>query len=163
MAFRDAMEVTRSPPMTWEDQVQEEEDECERCSSTGGDSQPCPSSLQLEGCDVSDVSMAEEGPQQCDCDVVVEEEREESMETDAPLDSATPTLLPEKAMLENLEAEVEEDHHSQMLEESTDQNPPHDSDPDEDELLRPPANISVPGGHSNDSIALVISLGDDDL
>ena len=26
MAFRDAMEVTKSPPMTWEDQVQEEYD-----------------------------------------------------------------------------------------------------------------------------------------
>ena len=31
---------------------------------------------------------------------------------------------------------------------------PHDSDPDEDELLGPPANISIPGGHSDDSIAL---------
>ena len=107
--------------------------------------------------------MAEEGPQQHDSDVVVEEEREESMETDAPLDSATPTLPPEKAMPEDLEAEVEEDCHSQMSEESTDQNPPHDSDPNEDELLGPPANISVPGGHSNDSIALIISPGDDDL
>ena len=74
MAFRDAMEVTQSPPMTWEDWVQEEE-ECERCSSTGGDSQPDPSALPLEGCDVSDVSMAEEGPQQCNSDVIVEEER----------------------------------------------------------------------------------------
>ena len=70
--------------MTWEDQVQEEEEECERHSSTGGDSQLCPSSLPLEGCNVSDVSMAEEGPQQCNSDVIVEEEREESMETDAP-------------------------------------------------------------------------------
>ena len=79
--------------------------------------------------------MAKEGPQQCDSDVVVEEEREESMETDAPLHSATPALLPEKAILEDLKAEVEEDHHSQMSEESTDQNLPHNSDPDEDELL----------------------------
>ena len=50
-----------------------------------------------------------------------------------------------------------------MSEESTDQNPPHDSDLDKDELLGLPADISVPGGHSNDSIALVVSLGDDDL
>ena len=107
--------------------------------------------------------MAKEGPQQCNSDIVVEEEREESMETDAPLDSATPTPPSEKAMLENLEAEVEEDCHSQMSEESTDQKPPHDSDPNEDELLGPLANISIPGGHSDDSIALVISLGDDDL
>ena len=152
------MEVARSPPMTWEDWVQEEE-ECERHSSTEGDSQPDLSSPPLEGCDVSDISMAKEGLQQCVSDVIVEEEREESMETDAPLDSAAPTLLKEK----DLEAEVEEDHHSQTSEESTNQNPPHDSDPDEDELLGPPANISVPRGHSDDSITLIISLGDDNL
>ena len=85
------------------------------------------------------------------------------METDAPLDSATPALLKEKVIPEDLEAEVEEDRHSQTSEESTDQNLPHDSDPDEDELLGPPADISVPGGHSDDSIALIISPGDDDL
>ena len=122
-----------------------------------------PSSLPLEGCNVSEVSMAEEGPQQCDYDMIVEEEREESMETDAPLDSTAPTLLKEKATPEDLKAEVEEDHRSQMSEESTDQNPPHDSDPDEDELLGPPADISVPRGHSDDSITLIISPGDDDL
>ena len=154
------MEVAQSPPMTWEDWVQQDEDEREGCSSTRGDSRACPSSPQLEGCDVSDVSMAEEGPQQHDSDVVVEEE---SMETDAPLDSAEPTPPLEKAMSENLEAEVEEDCHSQTSEESTDQNPPHDSDPDEDELLGPPADISIPRGHSDDSIALVNSPGDDDL
>ena len=119
-AFRDAMEVTRSLPLSWEDWVWEEEDEQERHSSTGGDSQLCPSSQQLEGCNVSDISMAEEVPQQCDSDVVVEEEREESMETDEPLDSAAPALLLEKAIPEDLEAEVEEDHQSQMSEESTD-------------------------------------------
>ena len=46
---------------------------------------------------------------------------------------------------------------------STNQNPPHNSNPDKDELLGPPTDISIPGGHSNDSIALVISPGDDDL
>ena len=107
--------------------------------------------------------MAEEGPQQHNSDIVIEEEREESMETGAPLDSAAPALLPEKAIPEDLGAEVEEDHHSQMSEESTDQNPPHDSDPNKDELLGLPADISVPGGHSDDSIALVVSPGDDDL
>ena len=61
MAFRDAMNVAQSPPMSWEDWVQEEE-ERERHSSTRGDSQPGPSPLPLEGCGVSDVSMAEEGP-----------------------------------------------------------------------------------------------------
>ena len=156
------MDVAQSPPMTWEDWVSEEEEEHERISSTGGDSQPCPSSLPLEGCNVSDISMAEEGPQQCDSDMIVEEERKESMETDAPLDSAAPALLKEKAIPKDLEAEVKEDHHSQTSEESTDQNPPHDSDPDEDELLGLPADISVPRGHSDDSIT-VVSPGDDDL
>ena len=163
MASRDAMEVTQSPPLSWEDQVWEEEDEQERHSSTGGDSQPCLSSPWLEGCNINDISMAEEGPQQCDSDVIVEEEREESMEMDEPLDSATPALLPEKAFLEGLEAEAEEDCHSHTSEESTDQNPPHDLDLDEDELLGPLADISIPGGHSNDSVALVVSPGDDDL
>ena len=107
--------------------------------------------------------MAEEGPQQCNSDVIVEEEREESMETDAPLDSATPTLLKEKAIPEDLEAKVKEDCHSQRSEESTDQNPPHDSDPDEDKLVGLPADISVPGEHSDNSITLVVSPRDDDL
>ena len=58
----DVMEVTQSPPLSWEDQVREEEDEQERHSSIGGDSQPCPSPARMEGCSVSDISMAEEGP-----------------------------------------------------------------------------------------------------
>ena len=163
MAFRDAMKGAWSPPLSWEERVQEEEDKQERCSSTRGDSQPCPSFPRLEGGNVSDISMAEEGPQQHDSDIVVEEEREESMEMDELLDSATPALLPEKAIPKDPEAKVEEDWHSQTSEESTDQNPPHDSDPNEDELLGPPADISIPGGHSDDSIALVVSPGDDDL
>ena len=161
MASKDAMEVARSPPLSWEDQVQEEEDEQERHSSTEGDSQPCPSSPRLEGCNVSDVLMADEGPQQCDSDVIVEEE--ESMEMDEPIDSGSPALLPEKAFLEVPEAEADEDRHSHMSEESTDQNPPHDSDLNEDELLGLPADISIPGGHSDDSVAHVVSPGDDDL
>ena len=69
--------------------------------------------------------MVDEGLLQHDSDVIIEEEREEGMETDVPLDSATPTPL--KAMSEDLEAGDHEDHCSQMLEESTNQNPPHDS------------------------------------
>ena len=107
--------------------------------------------------------MAKEGPLQHDSDMIIEEEREESMETDTPLDSAAPTPLKEKAIPEDLEAEVNEEHCSQTSEESTNQNLPHNSDPDKDELLGLPANISIPGGHSDDSITLIISLGDDDL
>ena len=63
---------------------------------------------RLEGCNVSDVLMAEEGPQQCDSDVmVVKEEIEESMEMDEPSNSAAPALLPEKAFPEGPEAEAE--------------------------------------------------------
>ena len=141
----------------------QEEEEQERCSSMGGDPQPGLSPLPLEGDSISDVSMADEGLLQCDSDVIIEEEREESMETDAPLDSATPTPLKEKAMSEDLEARDHEDHCSQMSDESTDQNLPQDSNPDEDKLLGPPTNISIPGGHSDDSIALVISPGEDNL
>ena len=85
------------------------------------------------------------------------------METDTPLDSAAPTPPEEKATLEDLKAEFDEDCCSQVSEESTNQNPPHNSNPDEDELLGPPADISVPSGHSDDSITLVIPPGDDDL
>ena len=117
----------------------------------------------MEGCNVSDVSMAEEGPQQCDSDIVVEEEIEESMETDEPSNIVAPAPLLDKAFPEGSEAEAEEDHHSHTSEESTDQNPPHYLDLNEDELLGLPADISIPGGHSNDSVALVVSLGDNDL
>ena len=144
-ASRDTMEVTQSPPLSWEDKVWEEEDKQERHSSVGGDSQPCPSPPQMEGCNVSDVSMAEEGPQQCDSNIVVEEEIEEGMEMDEPSNIATPALLPDKPCPEGFKAEAEEDCHSHTSEESTDQNPPHDLDLNEDELLGPLADISIPG------------------
>ena len=94
---------------------------------------------------------------------MVEEEIEESMEMDEPSNIATPTPLPDKAFPEGSETEAEGNCHSHTSEESTDQNLPHDSDLNEHELLGPPADISIPGGHSNDSVALVVSLGDDDL
>ena len=160
MAFRDAMDVTRSLSMSW-NQVQEEEEQVMH-SSTAGDPKLGSSPPPLEGDSISDVSMVNEGLLQCDSDVIIEEERE-GMDTDAPLDSAAPMPLKEKAMLEDLEAGHHEDCCSQTSEESTDQNPPHNSDPDEYELLGLPTDISVPGGNSNDSIALIISLGEDDL
>ena len=139
----------------------EEEDKQERHSSVGGDSQPCLSPPWLEGCNISDVSMVDEGLQQCDSDMVVEED--ESMEMDEPADSGSPTVLLEKGFLEGPKAKADEDQHSHTTEESMDQNPPHDSDLDEDELLGPLADVSIPGGHSDDSVTLVVSLGDDDL
>ena len=62
-----------------------------------------------------------------------------------------------------LRLKAEEDCHSHTSEESTDQNPPHDSDLNKDELLGPLADISIPGGHSDGSVALVVFPGDDDL
>ena len=58
---------------------------------------------------------------------------------------------------------VRDDQLSHTSKESTDQNPPHDSDLDEDELLGMITDISVPGGHSDDSITLVVPPGEDDL
>ena len=100
---------------------------------------------------------------QCDSDVVIEEEREESMDTDAPASPAAPIHLKEKSMSEDLEARDPDDHCSHMSEESTNQNPPHNSDPDEDKLLGLVTNVSIPGGHSDDSTALIISPGEDDM
>ena len=54
MAFRDAMDVTRSPSMSWEDRVQEEEEQ-EMHSSEAGDPEPGLSPLPLEGDGISDV------------------------------------------------------------------------------------------------------------
>ena len=50
-----------------------------------------------------------------------------------------------------------------MPQRRVDQNPPHDWDLDEDELLGPATDVSIPGGHSDDSVALVVSPKDDDL
>ena len=116
------MDITRSPSMSWEDRVQEEEEQ-ERHSSTEGDPKPDLPPPPLEGDSISDVSMVNEVLLQCDSDMIIEEEREESMETDAPLDSATPMPLKEKAMSEALKASDHEDCCSQTSEESTDQNP----------------------------------------
>ena len=138
------MDLAQSLSMSWEDWVQEEE-EWERHSSMEGDPKLGSSPLPLEGDSISDVSMVDEGLLQHDSNVIVEEEREEGMETDAPLDSAAPAPLKEKVMSEDLKAGDHEDHCSQTSEESTDQNPPHDSDPDEDELLGHQPTFLFPG------------------
>ena len=65
--------------------------------------------------------MAEEGPQQGDSDIVVEEEVEENMEMDDPPNVDAPAPIPDKAVPETSEPEAEDDHQSHVLEESTDQ------------------------------------------
>ena len=162
MALKEAMELGHSSSMTWED-LQKEEGWQRCCSTTEGSPSSGLLPPLLEGDNTSDVSMVNDSLLQHDSDVVIEEEREESMKTDIPLDSAAPMPLKEKAMSEDFEAGDPDDHCSHTSEESTKQNPPHDSNPDEDELLGLVTDISVPGGHSNDSIALIISPGEDDL
>ena len=162
MAFKKAMDLSQSSSMSWEDQVQKEEQQ--RCCSTmEGSPNPGSPPPLLEGDNASDVSMVDDSLLQCDSDMVIKEEREESMDTDIPPGPAAPMPLKEKSMSEDFEAGDPNDHCSHTSEESTNQNPPHDSNPDEDELLGPVTNISIPGGHSDDSIALIISPGEDDL
>ena len=136
------MELSHSSSMSWEDQVQKEE--CQRhYSTTEGSSNPGSPPLLLEGDNTSDVSMVDNSLLQCDSDVVIEEEREESMDTDIPASPAAPMPLKEKSMLEDFEARDPNDHCSHMSEESTNQNLPHDSDPNEDELLGLVTDISI--------------------
>ena len=58
---------------------------------------------------------------------------------------------------------VWDDQFSQMSKESTDQNPPHDSDLNEDKLLGMVTDVSIPGGHLDNSITLIIPPGEDNL
>ena len=81
----------------------------------------------------------------------------------SPASPVAPVPLKEISIQEGFKARDPDDHCSHTSEESTNQNPPHDSDPNEDELLGPITDISIPGGHSDDSITLVISLGEDNL
>ena len=78
VAFRDAMVPTQSS-MSWDDQVQEEEEQ-KRCSPMEGSPNPGSSPPPLEGDNISDVSMVNDSLLQHDSDVVIKEEREESME-----------------------------------------------------------------------------------
>ena len=163
MAFKEAMELSWSSSMSWEDQVQKEEEWQRHYSTMEGSPNLGLAPPLLEGDNASNVSMVDDSLLQRDSDIVVKEEREESMDTDIPASPAAPMPLKEKSMLEDFEAGDPDDHCSHMSEESTNQNLPHDSDPNEDELLGLVTNISIPRGHSDDSIALVVSPGEDDL
>ena len=74
-----------------------------------------------------------------------------------PQTLAHPLFFQRKAFQKAPEAKADEDWHSHTTEESMDQNLPHNSYLNEDKLLGPPADVSIPGGHSDDSIALVVS------
>ena len=83
--------------------------------------------------------MINDGLIQHDSDVMVEEEREVDMETGAPASPTTPTPPEESPIQQGSEAGdvAQGDQLSQTSKESTDQNPPHNSDLDEEELLGP--------------------------
>ena len=139
------MELSHSSSMSWEDQVQKEEEWQRHDSSAKGSPESGSPPPVLEEGNTSDVSMVDDSPLQHDLDVVVEEERAESMDTDVPASPAAPMPLNEMPMQECFKARDPDDHCSHTSEESTDQNPPHDSDPNEDELLGPITNISILG------------------
>ena len=124
----------------------------------------CPPSSS-EGGSTSNVSMVNNGLIQHDSDIVVEEEREEDMETGASACPTTPVPPKESPIQQGSEARdtVQDDQLSQMSEESTDKNPPHNSDLNEEKLLGLLTDISVPRGHLDDSIALIVPLEEDNL
>ena len=160
------MGSAHSSSLSWEEQVQEEEQQ-QRGSAPGDGSRiqssPDPDAPQpvSEGGSASDVSMVDDSLIQHDLDVVIEEEREEEMETGAPASPTAPMPPEESPMQQGSEAGdgLQDDQLSQASKESTDQNPPHNSDLDEEELLGPVTDISVPGGHLDDSITLIIPRG----
>ena len=92
MAFKEAMELGWSPSMSWEDQVQKEEEWQRHDSSVKGSPDSGLPPPVLEGENTSDVSMVDDSPLQHDTDVVVEEEREESMDTDVLASPVAPHL-----------------------------------------------------------------------
>ena len=100
-------------------------------------------SLALDDGNASVVSMVNDNLTQCDLDIVVKED----METDAPAESMAPVPPKESLGHKSIEARDPDDQCSQTSEESTDQNPPHDLDLNEDKLLGVVTNLSVPRKH----------------
>ena len=98
MAFIEAMELSHSSSMSWEDQVQKEEEQERHDSSAKGSSKLGLPPPVLEEGNASNVSMVDDSPLQHDLDVVVEEERGESMDTDVPASPVAPTPLKEMPM-----------------------------------------------------------------
>ena len=100
---------------------------------------------------------------QRDSDVVVEDERmEEDMETGASPSPTAPMPPRETPMVQGSEAG--DDHLGGWnVNDSDDENPLWDSDVNEDELLGAIADVSIPGGHLDGSVALAIPPDEDIL
>ena len=87
------------------------------------------------------------------------------MDTRVPSNLTVPIPPEESPMLQGSETEdgPPDDWYSQTSEDSADENPPQDSDIDEEELLGSATDVFVPGGHSDDLITLVIPPEEDNL
>ena len=103
--------------------------------------------------------MVDDGLTQHDSDIMVED-----METGMLPSPTVPILPKESPMLQGSETEDGplDDQNSQTSEDSMDMIPPQDLNIDV-ELLGPVTDVSVPGGYSDDSIALVIPPEEDNL
>ena len=112
----------------------------------------------------SDASMVEEDSlYQWDSDVVIEDEQmEEDMETSASPTSTAPTPPGETPVVQGSEAG--DDHLGGWnVNNSNDENPLWDSDVNEDKVLGVIADVSIPGGHLDNSVALAIPPDEDIL
>ena len=105
--------------------------------------------------------MNNDGLTQHDSDIMIEEE----MEIGTPASPAAPTPHEELPMQRGSKARDGPlgDQLSQTSEESMDKNPPQNSDLNEEELLEPVTDISVPGGHLDNLITLSVPPGEDNL
>ena len=97
-----------------------------------GSPEPDTSPPGLEQGNTCNVSMVNNSLLHHDSDMVVEEEREENMDNGAPASSMAPMPLGETPMQKSSKARDPDNHCSHTSEESMDQNPPHDSDLNED-------------------------------
>ena len=120
---------------------------------------------ESEGGNASDVSMNDNGLTQHDSDVMIGEEREEEMETGAPASPTAPIPHEESPMQQGSKAkdDPQDDQLSQTSKETMDKNPPQNSNLNEEGLLGPVTDISVPGGHSDDLITLSVLPEEDNL
>ena len=106
------MGINHSSSMSWEEQVQEEEHQEEGSvpggeSRTGSSPKPDVPPPAGEWGRASDVSMIDDSLTQHDSDIMVEEEREEHMETDAPASPGAPAPPEESPMQQDPEGTVE--------------------------------------------------------
>ena len=111
MAFKEAMELGWSSSMSWEDQVQKEEEWQRHGSTMEGSPNPGSPAPLLEGDNASDFSTVDDSLLQHDSDVCHQKRRgKRSMDTDVPASPAAPMPLKEKSMLEDFEAGDPDDH-----------------------------------------------------